>query len=62
MINQKQNGHILELEIATNELNTLDNNAFAALNQSLIAARDDDSVKVLVIRGKGEKFFSNGFE
>ncbi len=62
MINEKRNGHILELEIATNDLNTLDNQAFAALNKSLIAARDDDAVKTVVITGSGEKFFSNGFE
>ncbi|MBR30857.1 MAG: enoyl-CoA hydratase [Spirochaetaceae bacterium] len=62
MINEKRNGHVLELEIATNELNTLDSEAFKALHSSLLKARSDDSVKTLILTGSGEKFFSNGFE
>jgi enoyl-CoA hydratase len=62
MIQEKRNGHVLELTIATNELNTLDSDAFHALNQSLRNVKEDNSIKTILLTGSGEKFFSNGFE
>ncbi|MBU44162.1 MAG: enoyl-CoA hydratase [Spirochaetaceae bacterium] len=62
MIDQAKKDHVFQITINTNERNTFDNQAFAALGAALNTARDDDSVKVVQITGAGDKFFSNGFE
>ena len=62
MLKEEKKDHIFQITIDTNQTNSLDNHAFAAIAKSLGKVREDPSVKVVVITGQGDKFFSNGFE
>jgi E-phenylitaconyl-CoA hydratase len=59
-------GYAIEGAVATitldrpEALNALDVEAQIALREAVIAARDDDAVRVIVITGAGEKAFSTG--
>lgn len=62
MIDIERNGHILELYINTNETNSMDLAFFQALDAAFENAANDPAVKVVLLSGRNDKFFSNGFD
>ena len=62
MIEIENNGHIRELYINTNETNSMDLAFFQALDQAIESAQNDPAVKAVLLSGRNEKFFSNGFD
>lgn len=61
MIEIEKNGHILELYIKTNEFNSLNVEFFRALRKAMDDAEKDVGVKAILLSGRNDKFFSNGF-
>ena len=61
MIDIEKNGHVLELYINTNETNSMDLPFFHALSAAMDQAETDPGVKAVILSGRNEKFFSNGF-
>ncbi|TGK05609.1 enoyl-CoA hydratase/isomerase family protein [Leptospira langatensis] len=61
MIEIEKNGHILELYIKTNETNSLGREFFHKLRDIMDEAEKDRSVKAILLSGRNDKFFSNGF-
>ncbi|EQA47072.1 enoyl-CoA hydratase/isomerase family protein [Leptospira broomii serovar Hurstbridge str. 5399] len=61
MIEAEKNGHILELYIKTNETNSLGVDFFRTLSETMESAENDRSIKAILLSGRNDKFFSNGF-
>ncbi|PJZ66475.1 enoyl-CoA hydratase/isomerase family protein [Leptospira wolffii] len=61
MIDVEKNGHILELYIKTNETNSLGKEFFDKLASTMQEAEKDRTVKAILLSGRNDKFFSNGF-
>ncbi|EQA36172.1 enoyl-CoA hydratase/isomerase family protein [Leptospira inadai serovar Lyme str. 10] len=61
MIEVEKNGHILELYIKTNETNSLGTDFFRKLRETMESAESDPSIKAILLSGRNDKFFSNGF-
>ncbi len=61
MLDVEKNGHILELYIKTNETNSLGKPFFDALASTMQEAEKDRTVKAIILSGRNDKFFSNGF-
>ncbi|MDV6237120.1 enoyl-CoA hydratase/isomerase family protein [Leptospira ellisii] len=61
MLSEIRNGHILELYIETNEVNSLNGDFFRMISAKLEEVSKDNSIKALILTSKNEKFFSNGF-
>ncbi|TGJ99932.1 enoyl-CoA hydratase/isomerase family protein [Leptospira selangorensis] len=62
MLDVEKNGHILELYIKTNETNSLGREFFRKFKEVLEQAENDRSVKSILLSGRNDKFFSNGFD
>lgn len=62
MIEIEKNGHIRELYINTSETNSMDLAFFQALDRAFEDAQKDPAVKAVLLSGRNEKFFSNGFD
>lgn len=61
MIDVEKNGHILELYIKTNDANSLGKEFFDKLTATMQEAEKDRTVKAILLSGRNDKFFSNGF-
>jgi len=61
MIEKEKSGHILELYINTNETNSMDVAFFERLDSLFEEAGKDSGTKAVILSGRNEKFFSNGF-
>lgn len=62
MLDVEKNGHILELYIKTNETNSLGREFFRKFKEVLEEAENDRSIKSIILSGRNDKFFSNGFD
>lgn len=61
MIEKEKNGHVLELYINTNETNSMDLEFFQRLDSLFEEARNESGIKAVILSGRNDKFFSNGF-
>ncbi len=61
-IRTTQNGSILEIAIDRPKANALDRQASLRLNQIFSAFRDDPNLRIAILTGAGEKFFSAGWD
>src|SRR5207247_1586009 len=57
-----RNGAILEIRLDRPKANAIDLAASRALNDAFGAYRDDPELRVAIITGTGEKFFSAGWD
>ena len=60
ILKEKQNSTII-LSIQTNETNSLNKEFFVELSENIEDAESDPKCKTILLTGKNEKFFSNGF-
>jgi len=60
LVEYRVEGGIAILELSDPPANTYTYNMMRQLDQAILTARMDDSVHVIVLRGKGDKFFSAG--
>ncbi|EMO25548.1 hypothetical protein LEP1GSC170_0771 [Leptospira interrogans serovar Bataviae str. HAI135] len=57
MLSETKNGHILELYIETNEVNSLNVEFFKTFSAKLDLIAKDLSIKTVILTSKNEKFF-----
>ncbi len=60
VINYHKDGHIAILELDDPPANTYTHEMMRQLDEAILDARFDDGIEVILITGKGEKFFSAG--
>jgi crotonobetainyl-CoA hydratase len=61
-IRTAQNGSILEITIDRPKANALDRQTSLRLNQLIGGFRDDPNLRIAILTGAGEKFFSAGWD
>lgn len=61
-INVVTNGEILEVTIDRPKANAINLAASRRLNQVFTAFRDDPALRIAIITGAGERFFSPGWD
>lgn len=58
----KRNGYILEITLDRPKANAIDAKTSFAMGEAFIAFRDDPELRVAIITGAGERFFSAGWD
>ncbi|MDL2194775.1 crotonobetainyl-CoA hydratase [Shewanella algae] len=58
----RRNGHILEITLDRPKANAIDAKTSFAMGEAFIAFRDDPELRVAIITGAGERFFSAGWD
>lgn len=58
----QRNGHILEITLDRPKANAIDAKTSFAMGEAFIAFRDDPQLRVAIITGAGERFFSAGWD
>lgn len=58
----RRNGHILEITLVRPKANAIDAKTSFAMGEAFIAFRDDPELRVAIITGAGERFFSAGWD
>lgn len=58
----KRNGYILEIMLDRPKANAIDAKTSFAMGEAFIAFRDDPELRVAIITGAGERFFSAGWD
>lgn len=58
----KRNGYILEITLDRPKANVIDAKTSFAMGEAFIAFRDDPELRVAIITGAGERFFSAGWD
>lgn len=58
----KRNGYILEITLDRPKANAIDAKTSFAMGETFIAFRDDPELRVAIITGAGERFFSAGWD
>lgn len=58
----KRNGYILEITLDRPKANAIDAKTSFAMGEAFIAFRDDTELRVAIITGAGERFFSAGWD
>ncbi|TBL71301.1 crotonobetainyl-CoA hydratase [Hafnia alvei] len=58
----KRNGYILEITLDRPKANAIDAKISFAMGEAFIAFRDDPELRVAIITGAGERFFSAGWD
>lgn len=58
----KRNGYILEITLDRPKANAIDAKTSFAMGEAFIAFRDDPELRVAIITGTGERFFSAGWD
>ena len=58
----KKNGPILEVTLNRPKANAIDMDTSQRLGETFCAFRDDDSLRVAIVTGSGDKFFSAGWD
>lgn len=58
----KRNGYILEITLDRPKANAIDAKTSFAMGEGFIAFRDDPELRVAIITGAGERFFSAGWD
>ena len=61
-IKTKKEGHILEVTIDRPKANAIDSKTSIVLGNVFADFRDDDNLRVAILTGAGEKFFSAGWD
>src|SRR5580700_5662299 len=61
-INTARDGAVLEITIDRPKANALDRNASRRLNDVFTAFRDDPALRIAIITGAGDRFFSPGWD
>ena len=61
-IKVKKNGPILEVTIDRPKANAIDSKTSIILGNIFAEFRDDDNLRVAILTGAGEKFFSAGWD
>src|ERR1700686_3849951 len=61
-INVVRDGAVLEITIDRPKANALDRNASCRLNEVFTAFRDDPALRIAILTGAGERFFSAGWD
>jgi crotonobetainyl-CoA hydratase len=61
-INTVRDGSILEVTIDRPKANALDRNASRRLNEVFTSFRDDAALRIAIVTGAGERFFSAGWD
>jgi enoyl-CoA hydratase len=60
LVTAKNDGPVCVLELSNPPANAYSYEMFRALDEAILAARFDDAVQVIVLRGAGDKFFCAG--
>src|ERR1700683_2504724 len=61
-INLVKDGSVLEITIDRPKANAIDLKASRRLNEAVTASRDDPALRVAIITGAGDRFFSPGWD
>jgi crotonobetainyl-CoA hydratase len=57
-----EHGRVVEIMIDRPKANAIDCSASRSLGDAFVAFRDDDNLRVAIVTGAGEKFFSAGWD